>query len=172
MTRAGGLPPRGVPAGGGTLAFLAGRWRIDRRLDDRRAAASGRFTGLAGFTAVPGGLRYREDGELRFGGHAGPAWRELRYLAGPDGTADVRFADGRPFYRLDLRAGRWQARHECGQDLYLAGFEVLGDDLVTEHWRVRGPDKDYDSFTELRRLAAGADDLPPVSPPSWPSPPG
>ncbi len=147
----------GVPD---ALTFLLGRWRLDRRLTDHRAGISGRFTGTAEFMPAPAdgtgaaraaGLTYRESGQLRFGDYAGPARRFLQFVRQADGAADVRFADGRPFYRLDLRTGHWQARHDCGPDRYLVTFRVLGDVLLTEHWRVSGPDKHYDSHTELHR---------------------
>src|SRR5580698_1025605 len=117
-----------------TLAFTAGHWRIERVLADHRSGAQGRFTGRATLSepapgdappreARPGEpqpgdpgdpgphdpgpeLCYLETGELRFGTHTGPATRTLRYQGRPDGTVDVRFADGHFFYRLDLRSGR------------------------------------------------------------------
>jgi hypothetical protein len=97
-----------------TLAFACGHWQIRRSLADHRTGIRGRFTGTASFAPVPGQpgtLRYREQGELRFGQHTGPAWRELLWLAAPAGTADVCFADGRPFYPADFRTGQWQAEH-------------------------------------------------------------
>jgi hypothetical protein len=102
-----------------TLAFAAGHWRIERVLDDHRSGTQGRFAGQAVLTEpdLPGeSLRYLETGELRFGTHVGPATRALRYQGLPDGTVDVRFADGHLFYRLDLRSGRCAAVHQCGAD--------------------------------------------------------
>lgn len=138
-----------------TLAFVCGDWQIRRSLDDHRTGVRGRFTGTASFAPVPGQpgtLRYREQGELRFGQHAGPAWRELLWLAAPAGAADVRFADGRPFYPADLRTGRWQAEHHCGTDLYQVSYHVLDAGLLMEQWRAHGPGKDYLSITTLVRI--------------------
>jgi hypothetical protein len=146
------------------LAYLLGAWRVDRRLTDFAGAGTGTFTGRASWT--PAGseaaqtgagetgaaLAYREDGELVWRGRAGPAYRELLYVAGPDGTADVRFADGRPFYRLDPRDGRWTAAHDCGPDRYEVTGELTGPDTLTEHWHARGPDTDYELVTVLTRL--------------------
>ncbi|MGO9161099.1 MAG: DUF6314 family protein [Streptosporangiaceae bacterium] len=164
--RAGPLPP--VPVGD-TLAFLLGRWLLERQLVDHRAGMAGQFTGTAEFAPPDQGqpelghfglaqpelggpeLAYREHGQLRFGDYAGPASRALRCLPRADGSAEIRFEDGRAFYHLDLRAGRWQARHDCGPDVYQVTFEVLGSGLVTEHWHVTGPAKDYHSRTTLRR---------------------
>jgi hypothetical protein len=137
-----------------TLAFLRGAWRVDRRLADHRSGATGTFAGEAEFaaTADPAVLRYTERGELRLGGHTGPAWRRLVCRGLPGGAVDVRFADGREFYRLDLASGRWRAKHVCGRDDYVVTFRVLSPDLMEERWRVLGPDKDYVTVTELERI--------------------
>jgi Family of unknown function (DUF6314) len=135
-----------------TLAFLCGEWHLDRVLHDHRSGLAGRFTGRA--LVVPGrrgGLSYGESGELSFGGHTGPAQRRLRLVPAADGAAEVRFADGRFFYLLDLRAGHWQAEHGCGEDRYLLAHRVLGEDRLEEEWRVRGPAKDYLAITQFRR---------------------
>jgi hypothetical protein len=136
-----------------TLAFLRGRWRLERRLDDHRSGASGTFTGDAEFAGTddPAVLRYAERGELRFNGHAGPARRALLLRALPDGTADVRFADGREFYVLDLGSGQWTARHRCGADDYVVSYLVRAPGWLEERWHVTGPSKAYDTVTELRR---------------------
>jgi len=176
-----GVPPApgpgALPAAGDALAFLRGTWRVERRLTDHAAGTTGSFTGIAQWVAAVDGadaarvaspapsadnsnrpgerggpeLCYRESGELRFGGHCGPASRSLIYRGRADGTADVRFADGRPFYHLDLRPGTWQARHDCGRDEYLLAGRRLDDATIEERWRVRGPDKDYEITTTLVR---------------------
>jgi hypothetical protein len=137
-----------------TLAFLRGRWHLERRLADHRTGVCGTFTGDAEFAGTddPSVLRYVEHGDLRFGGHAGPAGRTLLCLGRPGGAVDVRFADGREFYRLDLGPGECQARHLCGADRYAVSYRVLAHDLLEEHWQVLGPQKAYDSVTALRRL--------------------
>jgi hypothetical protein len=137
-----------------TLAFLRGCWHLERRLVDHRSGICGTFTGDAEFagTPDPSVLRYAEQGDLRFGGHAGPAGRTLVYRGLPGGAVDVRFADGREFYRLDLGSGRWQAQHICGRDRYAVTYRILAEDLLEEHWQVLGPQKAYDSVTALRRL--------------------
>jgi hypothetical protein len=137
-----------------TFAFLRGRWGVQRRLADHRSGTSGTFTGDAEFAATddPAVLSYVERGELRFGGHVGPATRTLVLIGRPGGAADVRYADGREFYRLDLGPGCCQAEHRCGRDHYAVTYRVLAHDLLEESWRVTGPRKDYDSVTALRRL--------------------
>ncbi len=136
-----------------TLAFLRGRWRLERQLDDHRCGVRGTFTGDAEFAATgdPAVLRYAERGELRFGGHTGPARRALLLRALPDGAADVRFADGREFFVLDLRSGQWTARHVCGADEYVVSYLVRAAGLLEERWHVTGARKAYESTTVLRR---------------------
>lgn len=143
------------PLTGTTQDFLRGSWRADRELADHRSGQPGSFLGLAIFTAEgadAGLLAYHERGELRFGQHHGPASRSLLYRPRPDGSAEVLFADGRPFYLLDLRTGYWQAEHPCGADHYLVTVHVLGADSLTEHWRAFGPEKDYSMTTRLTRI--------------------
>jgi len=138
-----------------TLAFVRGGWQLDRMLTDYRAGLEGRFTGHALVAPAPpdqpGEWCYTEQGELRFAAHAGPAGRRLRYQGQPDGTVLVRFADGRPFYVLDLRSGHAEAEHGCGPDHYQLRHRVLAADLLEEQWRVRGPAKDYLAITRLAR---------------------
>jgi hypothetical protein len=89
---------------------------------------------------------------LRFRGHRGAASRSLIYRGRPDGTADVLFADGRDFYHLDPRSGGWQAEHPCAADHYAVIGRVLDRGSFEEHWRVRGPAKDYEIRTTLVRV--------------------
>lgn len=157
------------------LSFLLGAWHIERRIDDHALAVSGSFAGEARWVpaADPAAaeLVYDERGELRFNGHRGPASRRLIYRGRPDGTADVLFADGRYFYHLDARTGSWQARHDCGRDVYELSARLLRPGELEagefdagefeaaefeaaefeERWRVRGPGKDYEIMTTLVR---------------------
>jgi hypothetical protein len=157
-----------------TLAFAAGHWRIERVLADHRSGTQGRFTGSATLSepapaepapaepalsqpddpgAAPSGpaLCYLETGELRFGTHTGPATRTLRYQGRPDGTVDVRFADGHLFYQLDLRSGRCVAVHQCRADRYEITYLVLSENAMEERWQVQGPGKDYQATATLIR---------------------
>jgi len=145
------------------LGFLHGRWRLERRLVDRVTGCSGTFAGTAQFAPLGGtagagaggnglaALTYHEHGELRFRGHRGPASRSLIFRGRPDGTADVCFADGREFYRLDPRSGTWRGEHQCGADHYAVAGQVLGSGKFQERWLVRGPAKDYYIITTLVR---------------------
>ena len=157
-----------------TLAFAAGHWRIERVLADHRSGTQGRFTGSATLSepvpaepapaepalsqpddpgAAPSGpaLCYLETGELRFGTHTGPATRTLRYQGRPDGTVNVRFADGHLFYQLDLRSGRCVAVHQCRADRYEITYLVLSENAMEERWQVQGPGKDYQATATLIR---------------------
>jgi hypothetical protein len=163
----------GPPAGSAavlssTVGYLRGRWRAERVITDFRSGTTGSFSGTAVFSPrpsgpagtvaerpdVPGLLAYHERGELTFGGHRGPASRSLLYLSAADGSAAVLFADGRPFFTLDLRTGTCAADHPCGRDSYEVTVRVLGPDAYTESWRVRGPGKDYEMTTTLTRAGA------------------
>ena len=148
------LAPASGECGGWIIEFLRGDWDVERLITDRRSGQDGAFRGTAWFrpTADSDVLEYTEDGELQFGSHHGPARRSLIYRGRADGAADVRFADGREFYRLDLRAGAWQADHPCRADSYHVTITRLSPDSFTEVWRVAGPDKDYELDTTYRRI--------------------
>jgi hypothetical protein len=160
----GRLLPAGAASGGGggggsedrawTIEFLRGDWSVERRIRDRRAGQDGSFRGTARFRASGDGcgLEYAEDGDLRFGSYHAPARRRLIYSGRADGAADVRFADGREFYLLDLRTGNWQAEHPCRADSYHVTITRLSPDSFTETWQVAGPDKDYELRTTYRRI--------------------
>jgi hypothetical protein len=135
------------------LAYLAGRWRVERSVRDRADGAEGLFRGTVDFTPLPGGgLLHREAGEFTWHGVTRPAERTLQFLPGAvDGTADVRFADGRPFHGLDLRSGRHVADHPCSADLYRGEFTVADAGHWRTVWRVGGPAKNLLLITEYTR---------------------
>jgi hypothetical protein len=139
------------------LAYLAGTWRIERSVRDLAGGDEGRFTGTAVLRPLPeeegeGGLRYEESGTFVWRGTARAAGRVLRFLPGPaPGTADVRFADGRPFHDLDLTTGRHVADHPCAADLYRGEFTVRDADRWRTVWRVAGPAKDLLLTTDYTR---------------------
>jgi hypothetical protein len=152
---------------GGTLGYLAGHWDVVREIADHRSGSAGSFRGRASFrsrpesAAEPDGLDGRalelaETGELRFGARHGPAGRSLLYYGCSDGSADVRFADGREFYRLDLRTGSCHAVHQCRADRYAVTVTWLSADSFTEVWQVTGPAKDYDLTSVYTRTGCAS----------------
>jgi hypothetical protein len=137
------------------LAFLAGNWRVERSVRDLSGGEEGRFTGATGFGPLDGGgLLHEEAGTFVWQGVARPATRTLRYLPGSGGagTADVRFADGRPFHALDLSTGRYVADHPCAADFYRGEFTVRDRDHWRTVWRVGGPAKDLVLTTDYVRV--------------------
>jgi hypothetical protein len=147
------------------LAYLAGRWRVQRSVRDLATGGEGEFTGVTVFTplegedrlagegpAEGGGLLHLESGTFVWQGVARPAERTLRFLPGTaPGTVDVRFADGRPFHPLDLASGRYVADHPCAADRYRGEFTVRDADHWRTVWRVGGPAKDLVLVTDYTR---------------------
>ncbi|CAL9624355.1 hypothetical protein SUDANB145_05914 [Streptomyces sp. enrichment culture] len=138
------------------LAHLAGSWRVERSVRDLAGGDEGRFEGTTAFRPLEdgGGLLHLESGAFTWQGVTRPAERTLRFLRGSaPGTADVRFADGRPFHDLDLTTGRHVADHPCAADLYRGEFTVRDRDHWRTVWRVAGPAKDLLLTTEYVREA-------------------
>ncbi|WP_405874791.1 DUF6314 family protein [Streptomyces sp. NBC_00005] len=146
------------------LAHLAGRWRVERDVRDLASGDEGRFEGITVFSPLTedgltegglaeGGLLHEESGTFTWQGVARPAERTLRFLPGSSpGTADVCFADGRPFHGLDLTTGHHVADHPCAADLYRGEFTVLDADHWRSVWRVGGPAKDLVLTTDYARV--------------------
>ncbi|MGW2617119.1 DUF6314 family protein [Streptomyces sp. NPDC001500] len=136
------------------LAHLAGSWRTERSVRDLASGDTGTFTGTTVFSPLDGGaLLHLESGTFTWRGIARPAERTLRFLpGGTPGTADVRFADGRPFHDLDLTTGRHTPDHPCAADLYRGEFTVSDADHWRTVWRVRGPAKDLLLRTDYTRV--------------------
>jgi hypothetical protein len=136
------------------LADFAGRWRIERRIDDRRGQDA-RFAGVAEFApADDDTLRYHETGEIRIG--AGPpirAERRYRWTAAPGGRIAVSFPDGRPFHTFDPDEG--VSSHFCAPDIYEVRYDFTAWPQWLAVWRVTGPRKDY-TMTSLYMPVPGA----------------
>jgi hypothetical protein len=151
-----------------TLSYLTASWRLERRITDHLARTAGSFAGSATVRAAGRRARYEERGRLRFGGYDGQAHRRLDLVATAGGAVAVQFADGRPFFELDLVNGTCVAVHPCRQDRYELDFEVRSPDVLLERWRVTGPLKDYEAQTTWRRLEASVG---PAQPAAWCSEP-
>jgi hypothetical protein len=138
------------------LLYLAGGWRLERSVRDLASADEGTFTGTTTFSPLLGsgplGLLHHESGTFLWRGVARPAERTLHFLpSAAPGTADVRFADGRPFHDLNLTSGLWITDHPCSADLYRGEFTVLDADHWRTVWRVAGPAKDLVLTTDYAR---------------------
>lgn len=136
------------------LVYLAGSWRVERSVRDLASGDEGTFSGVTVFRPLEegGGLLHAESGTFTWQGVARPTERTLRFLPGPTpGTADVRFADGRPFHELDLTTGRHAADHPCAADFYQGEFTVRDADHWRTVWRVGGPAKDLLLTTDYVR---------------------
>ncbi|MDN0196107.1 DUF6314 family protein [Streptomyces sp. S.PNR 29] len=135
------------------LTYLAGSWRVERSVRDLASGEEGAFSGTTVFGPLAeGGLLHEESGTFTWQGVGRPAERTLRFLPGsPPGTADVRFADGRPFHDLDLTSGHHVCDHPCAADLYRGAFTALDGDHWRTVWRVRGPAKDLLLTTDYAR---------------------
>lgn len=121
---------------------------------DLAGGEAGDFEGTADFRreAGDGTLSHVEEGRFTWRGVSRPARRAHRFDPDRDGTAFVRFADGRPFHPLDLRRGRWTADHPCAEDHYRGRFTVLGRDRWQVVWTVTGPGKNLLLVTVHDRL--------------------
>jgi hypothetical protein len=158
-----GVPRRPYPVAD-VAGYLVGRWSVERTVYDRRAGAEGRFLGTADFRfetadardagphGTEGALLHVEEGQLTWGGRVSAASRSLRLWPRTDGTAEVEFADGRPFHDLDLRTGVWTAVHPCAADRYEGTFTACSADEWHLEWRVSGPAKDQLLRSVYRRL--------------------
>lgn len=142
----------GHKRGGMDLRAFAGRWRIERAIEDVAAGRAGRFAGEAVFAPVPEGLAYVETGTLSLEGVA-PMAASRRYLwrdAG-SGTIDVMFADGRFFHRIDAEEPTSGALHDCAPDVYRVRYDFRGWPRWVAEWRVSGPRKDYAMVSRYAR---------------------
>lgn len=123
------------------LADLAGKWWLNRVIEDARAGETGQLTGTASFADQGEYWLYAETGTLVLPGREPlAASREYRFFDNPDG-AEVCFADGRPFHAI-----RWdqpEAVHECPPDLYRVRYDFTGFPRWQAVWQVTGPRKDY-----------------------------
>lgn len=122
------------------LADLEGRWRLDRRIEDRRAGLTGHLVGEAVWRRDGDIWRQEETGLLRYGAGA-PMRADRVYLWRAEGGGfAVFFDDGRPFHRW--APGAPAARHHCAPDVYDVAYDLRAWPVWTQTWRVTGPRKD------------------------------
>ncbi|WP_375480007.1 DUF6314 family protein [uncultured Jatrophihabitans sp.] len=126
---------------------LLGVWRLERRIADRLAGASGRMTGTLSLTeTADGAVAWAERGVLWWAGREFESTREL--LIRRDGAGWlVCFADGRPFH--PWRPGR-PVTHPCRADVY-RGLVDAAPRRLRVVWDVTGPAKDQRLLTRCSR---------------------
>jgi Family of unknown function (DUF6314) len=125
---------------------LLGRWRLHRRVADRRTGRHGTVAGELLLGARDDGLCWQENGVLRWGGVERPVTRAYLLRERADGWW-VLFADGREFH--PWRPGE-PVTHPCRADVYTGLVTVDGDRMRTL-WDVRGPGKDQRLVTRFSR---------------------
>ena len=138
------------------LRQLEGDWTLHRRADGRAL-----MDGEASFSATDdGGLIYREHGEASMpDGQSFHAERSYLYRSRKDGFS-VFFPENPPRLFHDIGLTRdgdrlfGDARHPCGDDLYLSRYEFFGDGTFTTRHDVSGPRKKYVLETSYARKDA------------------
>jgi hypothetical protein len=146
------------------LNALVGKWdfmRTIRHFDSDRQES---VTGVIQYSKPSlDYLLYREDGEFHYApGKSLTVFREYEYIH-KDGNLEIYFVETgkRANLFLSLKFTKqendlWVATsdHLCIKDLYKGTFEIrldgIGATQVTITYRVKGPQKDYESVTELR----------------------
>lgn len=135
-----------TPAAGAEPTTLIGRWRLQRRIRDRRQGVFGRVAGELVIRRDGADLRWDERGTLSWAGATLPVWRYLLLSEDGDGWS-VFFSDGRPFH--PWRPGT-VVEHPCRQDVYRGLVSVSPPELRTL-WDVTGPAKDLRILTRCLR---------------------
>jgi hypothetical protein len=150
------------------VSALVGKWSFERSINDRISGAIQRVHGEIGYSLQEPhfkSLRYREDGFLELPGTRLEVFREYDYLC-KNGALEIYFVENgeRTYLFLSLRfekqeEGFWVASsdHLCVKDLYKGSFKMSFDGTaaseVSMTYRVKGPNKDYESVTFLRPIA-------------------
>ena len=132
------------------LQDFQGRWRIDRRIEDRRLGLSGRFEGEAVFAPEGCGLRQTETGILRFGEAAPMQASRVYHWHSAGDRIVLTFEDGRDFHDFSPRRGA-EAVHLCGADTYRVRYGFGDWPVWTSVWIVTGPRKDLTLRTVFSR---------------------
>jgi hypothetical protein len=125
---------------------LLGRWKLRRRVADRRAGRQGTVAGELRLSADGAGLVWQESGVLRWAGTGRPVTRTYLLRERADGWW-VLFADGREFH--PWRPGE-PVTHPCRADVY-TGLVTVDGDRMRMLWDVRGPGKDQRLVTRFSR---------------------
>ncbi|SPF75624.1 hypothetical protein ALP8811_00617 [Aliiroseovarius pelagivivens] len=133
------------------LADFLGEWQIEREVAEETGAVH-RLSGAAVFSAEPGGLLYREEGQLvTENGASFAASRVYHWCGLGDGRVKVLFADGRDFHMIDLTVAQPEDLHWCDPDQYRVSFDFSLWPTWQSVWNVSGPRKGYRMVTRYRR---------------------
>lgn len=124
---------------------------MSRSIRDFRLGTHGGFEGRANIFARSDDLILEETGRLQFVAHEAAASQHYILTLKQTRVAQVKFADGSPFYELDLSSGAPSFLHRCGNDTYHGHYLVKHRDRFYETWRVMGPRKDYCLVTRFTR---------------------
>ncbi|CUH76709.1 DUF6314 family protein [Tropicibacter naphthalenivorans] len=119
-----------------TLTDFLGDWTLLREIT-HADGTTGRFEGVASWTADEGGALYLEKGALIM--PQGRFAAERSYRWGDD--LSVYFEDGRFFHSVP--AGGGETGHWCDPDQYDVTYMFTDWPAWSCRWQVRGPRKNY-----------------------------
>ena len=134
------------------LEAFAGRWTLERVIDDAKAGERLTAEGTAVFAQEGDGLVYDEAVEMTLGdGRRLSGTRRYLWRPRPEGGIAVCFEDGRLFHRIATEGLIQEDRHDCAPDLYVGAYDFTGWPEFRVRWQVSGPRKDYRIVTVYRR---------------------
>lgn len=130
---------------------LEGTWDFHRVIRDfRNPVSHGNAVGRAQWISKsPLRLLYHEEALLTYGRYRGMVSQSYFFDFDDHGQAQVRFADGRPFYALPDTACAME--HICGADVYRGLFRLINSFSLSMSWNIRGPRKSQDIITIFRK---------------------
>lgn len=136
------------------LADFAGRWRLSRRIADRRSGQSGHAVGWLDLVPEGNGLAYRESVTLHLA-EAPPIHGTRTYSWHPAAAGiAVHFDDGRPFHVIAAGDVQPEAEHFCDPDEYRVRYDFSDWPVWSVIWEVGGPRKNYRMETLFARACA------------------
>lgn len=140
-----------MPTDAPRLTDFAGRWSLERVIDDALAGERLTAAGQAVFVQDSGGLVYDEETELTLSdGRRLTGRRRYLWRAEPAGGIAVLFEDGRLFHRIAPGTARPEDSHVCTPDFYRGAYDFGRWPEFTVRWHVKGPRKDYRMDTLFR----------------------
>ncbi|KAH7700574.1 hypothetical protein AAVH_32303 [Aphelenchoides avenae] len=157
------------PSASTIFASLAGTWRLTRRISDRLSQLHADVEGTATFSATPSEpseLHYDEQVTVRWShGEQSTASKKYHYRLNAADESITQFncvgdaqTELERMYDLRFEAkggSRLVAKGDflCGQDRYKASYDFASSlDRFRLDYEVRGPKKDYSTFTVYSRV--------------------